>query len=583
MSFKATITGPERQALWARTVNVLSSLNKNIMFTVSSTELITWTTDNAETALCKIRFSRQFFDEFIFNPHEIIFGEEGVQIVTDTEGVDHGLYSFQVSGSYLGTITKKTEGDTIQKFTIAINNTTTCSDFLANRLLIYMEMESLICKQHSLQLVPVKYDPIIIDIKYKKKFLEVYGSSQDGEMIDPRLDQILRVTEADVRTALFHEETEKLNQKKDHLTLADEINYICCSQVLLKNFIDHCNPNLTRELKLEINTSRLSLTAFSHAVHGKNNKPLKNALSFTDTISTLDLEQSCLFTTIDEDTMDDDQNVIGHNAQKREHTKNIIFSLADFKKFMNIISSWKNSNESNVDIWFRHRGEPIMFEVRKPDVILELVQVTVADGVAVVENIPPSSSVKCQTMMKGTSPEKARAREQVTKEEMGLLRISPVKTIAPNKNKSKSPLKYGKPISPRRKIKRELFVNDSSQDIPSSDAKKQKPWTSLSTDWKDDASLDKSTDVVRHEGDDINNNFNSTIAEKSATTVEWGVTPQDHQNNESKIDKRSLLRKEKFKYFQDLKTERDALKKKDPSQPEGFGPTQVSKPKGLFD
>lgn len=577
MSFKATIPTFEKQILWSRTINVLSSINEHIRFTISSSKLIVWTINSTDTTLCKVGFSRQFFDTFEFKPHDIVFGEDGVQIVTDSRGVDHKLYSFQTNGIHLGIVAKKPEGDTIKKFTIVINNTTTCPDILANRLLVHVEMDSLICKQYSLQFEPIKYDPIIIDLKYKKKFLEVYGSSTTDEPLDPKLLDIFRDNEIDIKNALFDEEPKTINKKKDQLTAADEINYICCNQTLLKNFIDNCNANVTGELKLEINVSKLSLTAFTKAIRGKNYDILRNTMSFSNTISTLDLEHYCLFTTVEEESSDQNTNGKESPMETREQTKNIIFQLKEFKNFMSIASSCKSSSDTNISIWFCHRGDPIIFELKKPGVVLELVQVTVTTGINTIEEPSMSGSSKQKNIKKSTSPTKKKDSHEI-----GLSRLSPLKNMAPSRDLRLSPLKNFKTLSPKSEIKRRLFVpEDSSVDQNPSQGKKQKTWDSQSTAWNndDDIPVHKAGNSSSHENEV---GSKSAPAERNTTTIGWGTKIQERSNEDSKIDKISLLKKEKLKYFEELREEQ-RQKEDNQTNIEGLGPTQTIKPKGLFD
>lgn len=93
----------------------------------------------------------------------------------------------------------------------------------------------------------------------------------------------------------------------------------------------------------------------------------------SNTISTLDLEHYCLFTTIE----DEKQDKRSH-SKRREHMKSIIFKLKDFKNFITIGPSWKTTQDGNdnISLWFCHPGDPILMQMQKPGVKLELVEVT---------------------------------------------------------------------------------------------------------------------------------------------------------------------------------------------------------------
>lgn len=578
MSFKATISDPEKQSIWFRTVSVLSTIHEDIKFTITSGELIAWTINSTDTTLCQVRFARQFFDEFEFKPYDIVFGEDGVQIVTDSQGSDHRLFSFQINGRHLTTVSRKPESESIKNFTVAINNTTTCPDTLTNRLLVYVEMDSLISKEYSPQIQPIKYDPIIIDLKYKRKFLDVYGAtavSSSEEPLDPKLLNIFVDAERQLSTALFNNDMKSDTRQKDQLTISDEINYICCNQALLKNFLDNCNTNVTEEVKLEINVHKLNVTAFTKAVYGKNSDILRNTMSLSNTISTTDLEHYCLFTTIDDDTNENDMKK--KNTERKDQTKCIIFKLKDFKNFLSIASAWKNTQSGNISIWFCHRGDPILMEMNKPGVRLELVQVTDSNGASVNEE-RHSPSFEKKVIKKTISPKKTKHQDMNNNNDTGVSRISPLKNTEILKDVPISPLKNAAHLSPNGKIARQLFVSEDSTNIESQNTARPGRWTNPSEGWNkavppihkpvgnSQIETEKSTQGV-------------SPAERSGTTIGWGKRPLEEENKVSNEDKQTMLKREKLKCFQELKEGQKRAK----SELHGLGPTQLGKPKGLFD
>lgn len=88
MSFKATFQDSEKHNIWFRTVSALTTVRKDINFTITSAELIAWAINTTDTTLCQVRFARSFFEDYEFKPYEIVFGEDGVQIVPDSHGTD---------------------------------------------------------------------------------------------------------------------------------------------------------------------------------------------------------------------------------------------------------------------------------------------------------------------------------------------------------------------------------------------------------------------------------------------------------------------------------------------------------------
>lgn len=556
MSFRATISDPERQLIWSRTVNALSTIYEDVRLTITPDELIVWNINSTDTTLSKVRFSTQFFEEYMFQPREIIFGESGVQVVTDTHGVDHRLYSLQINGRHLSTISRKPDGDTIKNFTIAINNSPTCPDILTNRLLVYVEMESLIRKEYTPQFQPIEYDPIIIDLKYKRNFLSVYGSANSGpageaEQLDPKLQDIFTDARRELSSALFCDNS-KVDSKKDgKLTVADEINFVCCNQALLKNFIDNCNANVTEEFKLEINVHKLVMTAFTKAIYGKNNDILRNTMSLSNTIGVGDLEHYCLFTTMEEGE---------HSAgSKKDQTKSITFKLKDLKNFLSTGWSWKNAQSDNLNIWFCHSGDPILIELKKNGVTLQLVQVTDSNGI----NVDHEDHMAGTVIKKAISPEKVKIHP--AHEDTASSRRSPLRAHSRYTSETRiSPLKDRSTSSAAHVPKRLFVTGDSQQTSQAGESAGSR------IDWTDDDRISREPTEIAQEP----THTAPVRAERMGTTIEWGKRPREEDEDFSTLDRQSVLKKEKIKHFQALsKTQ----------EPEGLGPTQQTTPKGLFD
>lgn len=572
MSFRATFQDAEKHNIWFRTVSALTTVRREINFTITSAELIAWAINTTDTTLCQVKFARSFFEDYEFKPYEIVYGEDGIQIVTDPQGNNQKLYSFEINGKHLTTISRKPDGDSINEFTIAINNTAKCPHVFANRLLIHIEMSSLINKDYTPQFSPIKYDPIVIDLKYKRKFLDVYGSRSASvqETLDPRLSEVFAEAESELSTALFNENNEPNPKDMNQLTMADEINLVCCNQALIKNFLDNCNPNITEEMKLEISNQKLCVTAFTKAIYGKNNDVLRNSMSLSNTISTSDLECHCLFL-----------KEIDDGNKKEDSTKSIVFKLKDFKNFMNIGSSWKSELSGNLNMWFCHRGEPLLIELNRPDVKSELVQITDSSGM--VNNENENAITRATTTI---SPNKRVNREPSRDGEPLLSHISPLKAASvPSREMRKSPLKtMGGSTDNRNNVTRRLFVREDD-DHPLSG-------------WKNEEE-----ELTREQQEHDDEILPAAPAERSHTTVGWGqrIPEPDPDPSIKPMDKQSMLKQEKRKYLQKLKDEQKRQKRETSNvgfnanydghnsdnatseTQEELGPTQPNKPKGLFD
>ncbi|CAI4038952.1 hypothetical protein SMKI_06G3040 [Saccharomyces mikatae IFO 1815] len=611
MSFKATITDSGKQNIWFRAIYVLSTIQDDIKITVTSNELIAWSMNETDTTLCQIRFEKTFFEEYEFKPHEIVFGDNGVQVIEDAYGNNHKLYSFRTNGRHLTTISRKTDGDGIKSFTIAVNNTSTCPESLANRLIVVIEMDSLIVKEYSPQFQPIKYDPIIINLKYKRRFLDVFGTAASDrnpqEPLDPKLLDVFKNTERELSSALFNEEVESDIRKRNQLTAADEINYVCCNSTLLKNFLDNCNINVTDEVKLEINVHRLSITAFTKAVYGKNNDLLRNALSMSNTISTLDLEHYCLFTTVE-----DEKQERQSRCKRKEHMKSIIFKLKDFKNFITISPSWKSTQggNDNISLWFCHPGDPILIQMQKPGVKLELVEVTDSN---ISDNVLGGKFIKA-----ATSDSKEVAEQKDNRENYGsplrsrtaLKRENPPHSVIGARG---SPLKVSSLVPDsvstvtkrfKNNTARKLFVEEQSQSVTYGKDNLFEQAVSV------DSNMDQEQNIRNHQthkalshnqtnsskrsvndvcDGDVDSTQRSTFAKRADTTVTWGkiLPTADDEILGSNFNSKEMLKKEKLKHMQGLmnfKNDTTDYQKRDNEEEEGgLGLTQVEKPRGLFD
>ncbi|CCD25490.1 Ddc1p NDAI_0F01710 [Naumovozyma dairenensis CBS 421] len=588
MSFKAVITNPEKHALWCRILYVLSTIDEVIKITISDKELIAWSINSTDTTLCQIHFSRQFFEEFNFEPNEIVFGVNGLQSKRDVQGTDQKLYSFQINGRHLTTISKKPDNDSIRNFTIVLNNSSSCPETLVDRLLIRMEMESLIVKEYSPQIDPIQFDPIIIDLKYKSRFLDVFGTtaitSNANSQLDPRLLEIFRSIQQELEASLFNGEIEYGIRQKDQLTEADEINYICCDRILLSNILDNATNSIT-ELKLEINPNKLNMTGFTKAIYGKDNDLLRNAMSVTNTINTLDLEHSCLFTAVS-----------GDRKKVQESSKSIIFKLKDFKSFMSISSNSKSlpNNADILNLWFCRPGDPVLFEMKKMGVRMELVQTT--DG------IQTNNFVQDQNIRQVISPKKGTLQQEtkeIKKQEYPFRDEAPGKStrekrklLDPNVTKP-SLLHPSNPTPKQLNIppKRELFVQDISQGNVKRTAacslreevtgkqnvksRKLRAMFEPPSEYDPPVSQNEPVDVLRRSPD------RNMLAERSTTTIGWGKT--DSTKEYVNIDARDMLKDEKIKLLQHDVTELKKQSSQEGNHMSEFGPTQVTQPRGLLD
>ena len=260
--------------------------------------------------------------------------------------------------------------------------------------------------------------------------------------LDPRLLDVYKRTEQELERSLFNDEVESSIRQKDKLTMADEINYICCNQILLRNIIENYNSSVTTEIKLDIGAHKLNITAFTKAIFGEHDILVKNAMSICNTINTSDLEHYCLFTSVDE------TQLANANIKKNDYTKSIIFKLKDLRNFMNIGSSLKvnPSDDDVISIWFCKPGDPILIETNRMGVRMQLVQIT--DSVTNTEY--PVDGTK-----RITSPIKQA-------------RLQQEEAVFPEKAKKYSPSRSKRyanrsEASPQKDNRRQLFVEADSQ------------------------------------------------------------------------------------------------------------------------
>ena len=595
MSLRLRISNPEKHNVWFRSIYVLSTIHEDIKLAITSEEVIVWAMNDTDTSLCQARFAKSFFDEFFFEPQQIVFGDDGLQVIRAADGSEHRIYSLQINARNLTTVSRKPDNDGIKDFVIAINNIATCPEILINRLLVHVRLDSLIVKEYSSQFSPIKYEPIIINLKYKRKFLDAFATSSavddEDEPLDPKLIEIFRDTELELSRSLFNLESKPIGERPSQFSAVDEINYLCCDQAILRNFIDNCNANVTDEIRLEINERRLTVTAFTKAIYGKNNDLLRNAISMSNTIRTTDLQHHCIFITEESSPLRG-----GHSKGVKESVKSITFKLRDFKSFISLGLASKNlqgSNNNNINIWFCHPGDPILMEISKYGFKVELVQVTDS-------NLFQTATTEVTTR-RVISPRKGKPtfNEPLVS---NISRVSPLKNMTePSHNDTRFPTTRVNPlihvaekISPTRPVfptrsasikPKRLFVNEFSQDgdVPHDNRSvhegQPQGTTSLAIDREPGGG--RGTDHPQGEA-----------KARSDTVVGWGKRNIDVlQFEDAPVDKRRLtddrrevLKKEKLKYLtkEGINGKGDDDNSYTEEEP-SFGPTQRENVKGLFD
>lgn len=393
-------------------------------------------------------------------------------------------------------------------------------------------------------------------MKYKQKFLSVYSGSNkeltQNKNLDPRLMDYFKTVERELKVDMFNkgiaDENDQVSttRSKKKLTIVDEINFLSVDQAIFRNFIDSIMSNVIEEIKLELTMSKLNIIGFTKAVYNlKSQEYLKNAVTVTNSSSSKDLEHYCIFSTErnDEGTA---------SSKKQEVKKSIIFKLRDFKIFLNVLNCWKTSDV--IRIWFCQPGDPILFEINKDGVILELVQITDSEG-------------------RLEDPEEA---ENPTS-------ISPQKTISPIKKdnlvkseKIQKELNINRPEHSH--TKRSLFITDD--DNEDEEQFKFRRWNNpVSTASKSDGKLNGTLAAVENDGmPALPERHFDDPAKRMKTTVEWGTSLGIEKLATS--DPREL---DKLQYLTELKKQKLASEEELEDFNDSMGPTQTDKPKGLFD
>lgn len=596
MSFKAVINESEKHTVWHRAVYILSSIDEKIRITITDEEIILWALNPSLTTSCKVKFEKEFFEVLEFRPYEIIFGDSGLQIVTDSRGKDHKLYSFHINAKYLEMMSRKPENGTVRQFSIAINNTTNCPDTLTNRLLVHVESDSLICKEYSAQFQPIKYEPIVINLRYKKRFLDEFKASVQHDVptgrLDPNLIEVYQAAEHELSTSLFNDDVNIQNSEENDSDNT-EINMISCNYNLIRNFVENCNVNLTDQIDLRIGSKNLTLTAFTKSITDKNGSILRRAVRVSNMFQTSDLELCCILT--DEDQID--ESAKGNKSSY----KKIVFKSKEFKSFLSMTNAWNNLRGNTADIvniWFCSPGEPIVMEMTKAGVKIELSEVTdgnsysgkpqtmYADGDANtnIRQVSPSRNVS--GARNGTNDVQSPSLKPLIPSNMlhpretGIrdTRLSPLKQIIDEQSDDNKRSSRYNDLNPRK-----LFMEEDSQqhsyDNGGVNSRRELPF-------QNNHGIGSSTDNSM-------SNYRSTVTnenmllppERSETTIGWGKRKSDSLDDESNSegsidkncanDKKSILQREKRRYVNkpDKKNEKDN---------EGFGPTQMTTAKDIF-
>ncbi|KAG0669791.1 hypothetical protein C6P45_003311 [Maudiozyma exigua] len=595
MSFKAVINESEKHTVWHRAVYILSSIDEKIRITITDEEVILWALNPSLTTLCKVKFEKGFFESLEFRPYEIIFGDSGLQIVTDSRGKDHKLYSFHINAKYLEMMSRKPENGTVRQFSIAINNTTNCPDTLTNRLLVHVESDSLLCKEFSAQFQPIKYEPIVINLRYKKRFLDEFKASIQHDMsterLDPNLIEVYQAAEHELSTSLFNDDI-NIQDTAENDSDESEINMISCNYSLIRNFVENCNVNLTDEIDLRIGSKNLTLTAFTKSITDKNGSILRRAVRVSNMFQTSDLELCCILT--EEDEADE-----ARKGTKSSYKK-IVFKSKEFKSFLSMTNAWNNLRGNMADIvniWFCAPGEPVVMEMAKAGVKIELSEVT--DG--------NSYTGKPQTMYRDTgsntnirqvSPPRnmSGARKDTNDVQSPSLkplipsnmlqprdtiirdtRLSPLKhTIDETSNENKRSSRY-KDLSPKK-----LFIGEDSQQFSNDVNEINRNYPKLHNM---NAVNTNVTDNMSDYRSSVTNDNITLPPERSETTIGWGKRKSDLMDDESNSesstskndarDKKAILQREKRRYVNKRNNNEE-------NENEEFGPTQMTTAKDIF-
>ncbi|KAL3232814.1 DNA damage checkpoint protein 1 [Nakaseomyces bracarensis] len=575
-AFAASITGTDKQNLWFRGIYFLSTISEEICLTISNDFLIASALNSTYTGSCKIKFDRNFFDDFEFRPHEIVFGEAGLQAAKDPLGNIQKLYSILINGKHLTTISKiSTETGIINEFSLSVDNTLSCSESMANRLLVTIEMESLIQKEYSPQFTPTQYNPLLVDLKYKRKFVDVFGTTEtrsaNEQPVDPKLVEICNAIESGLSKELFYDAIAN-EPRQGNFGSFDEINYICCNQALMKNFIENCNTSLTDEIKIQVDTRRLIMTAFTKSIYGKGNDILKSAISMSNTIALTALEHCSLFWVEDES--------LGSNAKSDRQLKSIVFKSKDFRNFIGI-NSYSRQNifsGGNMNIWFCNPGDPILIELDRENVRFQLLQVTDAtsNSASINQSVELSrTSNTASTRNSSMTPLKTMAPPlqhsiSIKRE----VRNSPLRSILPTEKLTDNQSSHSTP-------KRKLFVRDED----SSDEEEHRAINQRGDRMQNSAESYSRNNLASNsnQGNESILGMDKTITvNRSNTIIKWGAPHSTTNDKQRTHDEIGLLR-EKRKRLLDEDHNDSTSRKQKSSSSEQFGPTQPELPKGLLD
>lgn len=548
MSFSATINGSEKQLVWGKCLSTVSQVRSDIIVTVTDDELILSAMNATDTTITKIRFKKQFFTSFKFEPRKIVFGETGVQQITDYDKILHTIYSFKINGKYLALISLK-QDDIMQDYVVSIDNTDSCTEEIANKLLVRIRTDSLLSKEYQINFEPLKSDQIILSLKYKQKFLSVYRSksilhdnTHDSRLVE-YFDEVERELQNDMfNRGIFNIEEIPASNNQDKILPSDEINFLSLDQGIFRAFIESIMSNAIEEIKLEITSQKLNIIGFTKAVYNlKSKEYLRQAITVTNTCSLSDLDHYCLF-------------AAGSNSKsrgsktKQSSRKSIVFKLRDFKIFLNGLSCWKTND--SIKIWFCKPGAPVLFEVSKDDVIIELVQITENDGNIENNDIQEADNI---SVKKHTSPLKTSTTLDESKN-----RLSPVKSIFAAEPQS-------------------LFVTEEDDDDGAEQfnfKRLNNPITGRAKGTEANALSSNIYEKMQHELDANS----SQPAVRMRTTVEWGES-----NDISYKNKGNSINEDRSNHLYEIKRRKLAGSDDQDSFNSSMGPTQADKPKGLFD
>ncbi|AGO13082.1 AaceriAFL075Wp [[Ashbya] aceris (nom. inval.)] len=547
MSFRAVITSSEHQAIWSRLILTLSTINQDIKFTIMSNELILWSMNSTDTTMYQVRLKSSFFSEFSFDPSGIVFGEEGLQVIEDLQKQQHTLYSFVMNGRHLSILSRKPEYDNIKEFSLSIDNSTTAPETIINRLHIRVYTESLITKEFSPTFNPVKYDPIVIDLKYKKKFLDVYGAGEslNGEQADPRLLDFFGQVRKQLEEAKFNEGIIDA-PRPDELRSEHEINFLSMDSLIWRNAIDLCTNN-TEELKLDLTMNKMVITAFTKGIQNmKSNDVLKQAISISNSVSTEDVEHYCLFTT----------SGSSGTSRKETHSKHAVFKMRDFRNFFSVNQAWKEN--ATVNCWFCSPGDPILFEIDRGDVKLSLVQITDTAGSTV--GMAPDLSIHPVLV----SPKKPR---------------SPLRSACTN-TKAVPNAPRGKELDAANlDAIKTLFVQDI--EVSASAVAMAHSPTAASAQLGADENLRSTCSISQEEqhSRDGTPAISSRRISRADTTIAWGAGKEDVLYPGLDYGIPQGMNQPKRRKVGEL----THASQNPESQDYGLGPTQQYQPKGIFD